>query len=95
MPDDNSSSLISYPGDDAFKDGALNKAWLSRLVKLVLRQILIKGTPGANQCKVWQSPENIIIDLTNLFNTNDTLWLAVDGVATPFGTILIPKGTPP
>lgn len=94
MPDDNSSSLISDPGDDAFKDGALNKAWLSLLVKLVKRQIIIKGTPGANQCRVLQSKENIVFDLTNLFKTNDTLWLAVDGIPTPFGTILIPQPPP-
>lgn len=94
MPDDNSSSLISDPGDDAFKDGALNKAWLSLLVKLVKRQIIIKGTPGANQCKVYQSKENIVFDFTNLFNPNDVLWLAVDGIPTPFGTILIPQPPP-
>ena len=52
---------ITKPGPNAFKGGALDKAWLTGLVDVVNTPMEIKG--GG---KVIYSKENIVFDLTDI-----------------------------
>jgi hypothetical protein len=50
------------------------------------RPWLILLPPGAPGARVIQSEENVVIDLSKQqFGINNTLWIAVDGIAVPFG----------
>jgi len=73
-------------GDNAYGNGFLNKSFANVVINRANRPLLIALPPGAPGAKVIQSEENVVIDLSKQqFGINDSLWIAVDGVAHPFG----------
>ena len=77
----NQVAKIPDPGDDFLKNGFLNKAYATQVVKRLNRRFEV--TPKGSGVKFLEAEENVNLDVTPLL-PNDILWLAVDGVATPF-----------
>lgn len=86
---------IPMPGDDAFDNGFLSKSYGGKVIGRLNRPLTISPLLAGT---VLYSEENVFIVLfpeyfTNLIAnsapmTNDTLWLAVDGVPTEFDAYL-------